>query len=75
MADGTEAYVAQARTGDGSQAILKIATPESPGNTVLANEITALTLAGGRGYVSNESQMTSSDCRVQVPHKRLYGTT
>lgn len=51
MAGGTEAYVAQARTGDGSQAILKIATPESPGNTVLANEITALTLAGGRGYV------------------------
>jgi streptomycin 6-kinase len=48
---GSEAYVAQVRTRDGLEAILKVAIPESSGNTVLANEITALTIAGGRGYV------------------------
>lgn len=47
---GSESYVAQVRASDGSQAILKIVIPESTGNTVLANEITALTLANGRGY-------------------------
>src|SRR6185312_985452 len=31
--------------------ILKVAIPENNGNTVLANEITALTLAAGHGYV------------------------
>src|SRR5579884_743270 len=51
LADGSEAYVARVRTGDGSRAILKVAIPESAGNMGLANEITALTLAGGRGYV------------------------
>jgi streptomycin 6-kinase len=48
---GSEAYVAQARTRDGSQVILKVAIPESDGNTVLANEITSLTVADGHGYV------------------------
>jgi streptomycin 6-kinase len=48
---GSEAYVAQARTGDGSRVILKVAMPENYGNTGLANEITALTLADGQGYV------------------------
>jgi streptomycin 6-kinase len=48
---GSEAYVAQARTRDGSKVILKVAIPENNGNTVLANEITALTLADGHGYV------------------------
>jgi streptomycin 6-kinase len=48
---GSEAYVARARTRDGSQVILKVAIPEHPGNTVLAHEMTALRLADGRGYV------------------------
>jgi streptomycin 6-kinase len=48
---GSEAYVAQASTTDGSKVILKIAMPQVDGNTVLANEIVALTIAGGRGYV------------------------
>ncbi len=48
---GSEAYVAQARTRDGSKVILKVAIPESDGSTVLANEITALTIADGHGYV------------------------
>lgn len=48
---GTEAYVARASTGDGAAAILKIAIPYHPGNTVLAHELAALRLAGGRGYV------------------------
>lgn len=47
---GSEAYVAQARTRNGSKVILKVAIPEYRGNTVLANEITALTLADGHGY-------------------------
>ena len=47
---GTEAYVAQARTKDGARVILKVAIPESNGNTVLAHEITALTIADGHGY-------------------------
>jgi streptomycin 6-kinase len=51
LAGGTEAYVAQAKTKDGATVILKVAIPENNGNTVLANEITALTLADGHGYV------------------------
>jgi streptomycin 6-kinase len=51
LAGGSEAYVAQGRTRDGAQVILKIAIPENDGNTVLANEIIALTLADGHGYV------------------------
>lgn len=47
----SEAYVAQARTSDGSKVILKVAIPENNGDTVLANEITALTVADGHGYV------------------------
>jgi streptomycin 6-kinase len=47
---GTEAYVAQARTSDGTPVILKVAIPASEGNTVLAQEVTALTLADGHGY-------------------------
>jgi streptomycin 6-kinase len=48
---GSEAFVAQANTRDGSKAVLKVAMPQLNGNTVLAQEITALTLADGRGYV------------------------
>ncbi len=48
---GTEAYVAEARTRDGSEVILRVAIPEINGNTVLANEVTALTVADGHGYV------------------------
>jgi streptomycin 6-kinase len=47
---GTEAYVAQAITSDGATAILKLVIPPGDGNTVLAHEITALTLADGHGY-------------------------
>lgn len=48
---GSEAYVAEVTTSDGSPAILKVAVPYIDGNTILASEVTALTLAGGRGYV------------------------
>lgn len=51
LAGGSEAYVARARTRDGAKVILKVAIPESEGNTILAHEITALTLADGQGYV------------------------
>lgn len=47
---GSEAYVAQARTRDGAKVILKVAIPENNGNMVLANEVTALTVADGHGY-------------------------
>jgi streptomycin 6-kinase len=47
---GSEACVAEAKTRDGSEAILKIALPEMEGNTVLAHEIVALAVADGRGY-------------------------
>lgn len=47
---GTEAYVAEATTNDGIKAVLKIAIPPKDGNTVLVNEITALTFANGYGY-------------------------
>lgn len=47
---GTEAFVAPAITSDGAKAILKLAVPPTEGNTVLANEVTALNLASGRGY-------------------------
>ena len=51
LPEGSEAYVARARTRDGSPVILKVAIPEHPGNMILAHEMTALTLADGRGYV------------------------
>lgn len=51
LAGGTEAYVARARTREGDNVILKLAIPENSGNTGLANEITALTLTNGHGYV------------------------
>lgn len=51
LTGGSEAYVATARTRDGSEAILKVAMPEMDGNTVLAQEVTALTIADGHGYV------------------------
>lgn len=50
LAGGSEAYVARARTLEGTEVVLKIAMPEIQGNTVFANEITALKLADGRGY-------------------------
>lgn len=48
---GSEAYVAKATTHQGEKVILKVAIPQMNGNTVLVNEVTALTLANGRGYV------------------------
>lgn len=44
---GSEAYVAAARTSDGTEAVIKIAIP---GN-VLSNEIRTLVHANGHGYV------------------------
>jgi len=53
---GTEAYVVEAHTADGSLAILKVHVPEQdsfarPGHDSFADEIKALLLADGRGYV------------------------
>jgi streptomycin 6-kinase len=43
---GSEAYVAQAKTADGAQAVVKIAIPGNP----LSNEARTLALADGHGY-------------------------
>ena len=66
---GSEAYVAQVTTGDGLPAVLKIAIPPMTGNTVLVQEITALTLAAGRGYV----RLLRSDLTRRVLLLELLG--
>ncbi|GHO46766.1 aminoglycoside phosphotransferase family protein [Ktedonospora formicarum] len=50
LAGGSEAYVAEARMGDGSEAILKLAMPEMVGNTVFENEVQTFAVADGHGY-------------------------
>lgn len=50
LSGGSEAYVAKARTMEGSEVVLKLALPEMPGNTALTNEISGLTIADGHGY-------------------------
>jgi streptomycin 6-kinase len=51
LVGGSEAYVAPALTATGTKVILKVVMPQVEGNTVLANEVAALKLADGRGYV------------------------
>ncbi len=48
---GSAGYVAQARTKEGTDVILKIAMPEMDGNGVFACEVLTLQMADGRGYV------------------------
>lgn len=77
---GTEAYVAQARTRDGAKVILKVAIPESNGNTGLAHEVTALTVADGHGYArilrSDLSRRALLLESLGIPLKNLgYSTT
>ncbi|MBT2218069.1 phosphotransferase [Virgibacillus dakarensis] len=48
---GTEAFVAEVTTEDGVDAILKLMMPQVEGNTVFEQEIEALTIANGAGYV------------------------
>ncbi len=53
---GTEAYVAEARTADGQDAILKVHLPEldaymRPGHDSCADEVNVLLVAAGQGYV------------------------
>lgn len=48
---GTEAFVAEALTEDGVEAMIKLAMPSMEGNTVFEQEILALTIAAGDGYV------------------------
>lgn len=48
---GTEAFVAEVTTEDGVDAILKLMMPPVEGNTVFEQEIEALTIANGAGYV------------------------
>jgi streptomycin 6-kinase len=47
--DSTEAFVARARLGDGTPAVLKLVVPRATGDA--GREITALRLAGGEGCV------------------------
>lgn len=48
---GSEALVTEASTEDGTAVILKLAMPSVDGNTVVEQEIEALTIADGDGYV------------------------
>ncbi|WP_080848989.1 aminoglycoside phosphotransferase family protein [Cytobacillus gottheilii] len=48
---GTEAFVAEVSTKGGGEAILKLMMPQIEGNSVFEQEIAALTIAGGDGYV------------------------
>lgn len=48
---GTEAFVAEVKTEDCVEAILKVTMPPIEGNTVFEQEIVALTIADGDGYV------------------------
>lgn len=48
---GTEAFVAEVSTEGGGEAILKLMMPQIEGNSVFEQEIAALTIAGGDGYV------------------------
>jgi len=50
LAGGSAGYVARATT-DGAEVILKLAMPAMDGNAAFENEVSALQLAGGRGYV------------------------
>ncbi|MHB0857825.1 MAG: aminoglycoside phosphotransferase family protein [Anaerolineae bacterium] len=51
LAGGSEAFVAEAVDGHGSPVVLKVAIPPMPGNTWLENEVAALKLVDGHGYV------------------------
>ncbi|MGN8646997.1 aminoglycoside phosphotransferase family protein [Gracilibacillus sp. HCP3S3_G5_1] len=48
---GSEAFVAEVSTEDGEEAILKLMIPPAEGNTVFEQELTALTIVDGDGYV------------------------
>lgn len=48
---GTEAFVAEVSTEDGGKAILKLTMPPVEGNTVFEQEIVALKITNGDGYV------------------------
>ena len=51
LSGGSAGYVAGATTRDGAAAILKLAMPAMDGNGAFENEVAALQLARGRGYV------------------------
>ncbi len=48
---GTEAFVSEVTTEDGSEAILKLTMPHVEGNSVFEQEIVALKITNGDGYV------------------------
>ena len=48
---GSEAFVAEAVGEDNTEVVLKIAMPAMPGNAAFENEVKALTLVDGNGYV------------------------
>ncbi len=48
---GSEAFVAEVTTQDGNNAILKLMMPQMEGNSVFEQEVTALRVANGDGYV------------------------
>src|SRR5437660_114425 len=50
FADGTEAFVAEATTGDGQPVVVKLLLPRNPDAAL--HEITALRLADGEGCVA-----------------------
>jgi streptomycin 6-kinase len=51
LSGGSEAFVAEAVDENNTEVILKIAMPVMPGNTAFENEVKALTLVDGKGYV------------------------
>ncbi|CAA9296650.1 MAG: hypothetical protein AVDCRST_MAG56-5168 [uncultured Cytophagales bacterium] len=51
LSGGSAGYAAGATTRDGAEAVLKLAMPAMDGNGSFENEVAALLLAGGRGYV------------------------
>ncbi|WP_179134560.1 aminoglycoside phosphotransferase family protein [Oceanobacillus timonensis] len=48
---GSEAFVAEVTTQDGDNAILKVMMPQMEGNSVIGQEVEALRIANGDGYV------------------------
>lgn len=51
LSGGSEAFVAEVTTKGNNKAIMKVVMPSVEGNSVFEQQITALKLANGKGYV------------------------
>ncbi len=71
LVGGSEGYVAEAETKDGSEAVLKIVMPEMAGNASFINEVSVLRAADGSGY----AQLLADDIeRRAMLMERLGGS-